>query len=78
MRVLPHVLRATRGLSTGWALRRCFAWTFGTAAALAQGWGVTTKTPRQAKMSNHSCLRTDHQQNQSMMGPLPYFTNMSG
>ena len=24
-------------LSTGWALNRCFAWTFGTAAVLAQG-----------------------------------------
>ena len=26
-------------LSTGWALNRCFAWTFGAAAVLARGGG---------------------------------------
>ena len=27
------------GLSTGWALNRCFAWTFGTVTLLARGGG---------------------------------------
>ena len=34
--------RAWACLSTGWALNRCFAWPFGTAAVLAQRGGVPT------------------------------------
>ena len=41
MCVCHHVCRtqARSCLSTGWALNRCFAWFFGTAAVLAQGGG---------------------------------------
>ena len=39
--LLSCVLRAsTACLSTEWASNRCFAWTFGTVAVLAQGGGV--------------------------------------
>jgi hypothetical protein len=41
MCVCHHVChtQARSCLSTGWALNRCFAWVFGTAAVLAQGGG---------------------------------------
>ena len=41
MCVCCHVChtQARSCLSTGWALNRCFAWGFGTAAVLAQGGG---------------------------------------
>ena len=41
MCVRRHVChtQAQSCLSTGWALNRCFAWVFGTAAVLAQGGG---------------------------------------
>ena len=37
--VMYRVLLSCACLSPGWALNRCFAWTFGTAAVLAQGEG---------------------------------------
>ena len=47
MCVCRHVChtQAQACLSTGWALNRCFAWFFGTAAVLAQGGGRGTVHP---------------------------------
>ena len=46
MCVCCHVChtQAQSCLSTGWALNRCFAWGFGTAAVLAQGGGGVSCT----------------------------------
>ena len=53
----PPRAHARARLSTGWALNRCFAWTFGTATVLAQGgWGGEGHGLKQKKIGR--CLHT--------------------
>ena len=65
MCVCRHVChtQARSCLSTGWALNRCFAWTSGTAAVLAQGGGGV---PKRAK--KHS-IAADYSELKATFGP---------